>query len=205
MEPGLITNVEPPPHSESHTNIWIYLINTIKNKTSIKWISMKGQLIQSGGIPIFLLAYYNFLNWISVYLGSLGACAKWPCWPPSVLACVYTSRSSSLYLLTAVNLLHGAESSLRRRLSLSWLRNSPPFMEPQGVRPQKPTQWNLSRVSWIQYTSSHPTSLRYILILSSHLCLCPTCSLPVHVFQQNFACISHIPHACYLSFLSRPP
>jgi hypothetical protein len=32
METGAVTNVGPPPLSESHANIWIYPIYNFKNK-----------------------------------------------------------------------------------------------------------------------------------------------------------------------------
>lgn len=54
----------------------------------------------------------------------------------------------------------------------------------------KALYWTLSQVKWIQFTLSHPTSLRNILLLFSHLCLVSqvVSSIP----DQNSACISHI-------------
>jgi hypothetical protein len=46
-------------------------------------------------------------------------------------------------------------------------------------------QWSLSWARWIQSTSSHPISLRSILILSSHLRLGLPNSLPSRFFNQN--------------------
>jgi hypothetical protein len=51
----------------------------------------------------------------------------------------------------------------------------------------------------IQSTSSHPTSLRSILILSSHLFpRHPTGLLPFKFSNQYFVCISHLFHVRYM-------
>jgi len=42
---------------------------------------------------------------------------------------------------------------------------------------KKARQWTVTSAGWIQFTPSHPISLRSILILASHLCLCLTSGL----------------------------
>jgi hypothetical protein len=58
----------------------------------------------------------------------------------------------------------------------------------------RPCHRSITWAIWIQTTSSHPTSLRYILILSSHLCL----GLPSHLLDTRF------PHKVILNFLTSP-
>jgi hypothetical protein len=53
----------------------------------------------------------------------------------------------------------------------------------------------LSWARWIQSTAPNTVSLRFILILSSHLCLCSEWSLPFRLSNQNFVRISHLPNA----------
>jgi len=54
---------------------------------------------------------------------------------------------------------------------------------------------SLSWARWIQSTTSHPTSLRFILILSSLLCRGPASGLFPSVFPpKNFVCFCHLPH-----------
>jgi len=67
------------------------------------------------------------------------------------------------------------------------------------------SHWSLNSVRWIQYTPSHPISLRSILISMSHLCL----GLPSCIFFQDF--LTKILYAllsspmCYMSCPSHPP
>jgi hypothetical protein len=66
--------------------------------------------------------------------------------------------------------------------------------------------WSLSLVRSIQSTDSHPTSLRYILILSSCLRLgLPKWSLPFKFSNRNNRCISPLYHAYYMFHPYHPP
>jgi len=52
----------------------------------------------------------------------------------------------------------------------------------------------------------HLISLRSMLILSFHLCcLFSTCPIPFMFADQNFVCIPHRSHACYILCPSHPP
>jgi len=63
--------------------------------------------------------------------------------------------------------------------------------------------WSLSWSKWIQSTSSHTLSLRYILILSSHLCIGLPSSLCIQVFWpqlcMNFSSLWCMLHAMPIS------
>jgi hypothetical protein len=68
--------------------------------------------------------------------------------------------------------------------------------------------WSLSCAKCIQFAPTHPVSLRSILILSYNLRLgLPSGLFPFRFSDQNFLCISHLSHACYMprSCHSPPP
>jgi hypothetical protein len=69
-------------------------------------------------------------------------------------------------------------------------------------RVHKSHHWSLSSARCSQSTSFHPIFLRSILKLSPYLHLCLPSYLLFRLFDQNFVCISHHSHACYLP---RPP
>jgi hypothetical protein len=62
-----------------------------------------------------------------------------------------------------------------------------------------------SRASRIQFALSIPTSLRSILILSSHLSLGLPSALPFGPPNQNPVNTSPLPHACHMSRPPHPP
>jgi len=83
--------------------------------------------------------------------------------------------------------------------SLSYSTNTPPFM----VLEVSVFLWTLCWARWIQSTLSHPVSLTFILMLSSHLRLRP----PHYLFPLSFSTKSllHIPHLhkrapCFVHF-----
>jgi hypothetical protein len=87
------------------------------------------------------------------------------------------------YLLTysLPHSLHGAGYYLKRWLSLSLSKN---VLLSYGTRRfitvfTQARHWTLSRASWIQFAPSIPTSVRSILMLSSHLRL----GLPNNIFS----------------------
>jgi hypothetical protein len=55
--------------------------------------------------------------------------------------------------------------------------------------------WSLSWARWIQFTLLNTISLRFVLILSSHLCLVLQWSLPSRSSDQNFVHISQLMRA----------
>jgi hypothetical protein len=62
--------------------------------------------------------------------------------------------------------------------------------------------WSLSWARWIHCTSSHPISLRFVLILSSF----PRLGLPSGLFRsfdQNYVCFYHL-LVCHMPCPSRP-
>jgi hypothetical protein len=60
--------------------------------------------------------------------------------------------------------------------------------------------WSQSWARWIQSTHSHPISLRFILILSSNLCLRHPSSLSLQISRSEFCALFHI----YPRFLHAP-
>jgi hypothetical protein len=65
--------------------------------------------------------------------------------------------------------------------------------------------WSLFWGRCTQSTLFCPISLQSILILSFHLCLGLPSGLPFRFSDQNFVCISYLPHACYMCCPSHPP
>jgi hypothetical protein len=65
--------------------------------------------------------------------------------------------------------------------------------------------WSLSRARLIQSLTSHPTSLRSILILSSHLRLVLYSSLFPSGLPTKILYEFPSPHACYVPCQSHPP
>jgi hypothetical protein len=87
------------------------------------------------------------------------------------------------------NQLHAARVLLEKLAVTQLVKKFPPFYENWRFITMfmGACQWCLSWVTWIQSTYSQPISPRYILILSSHLCLSlpkglslPLRSLPSH-------------------------
>jgi hypothetical protein len=112
------------------------------------------------------------------------------------------SSNSKLHVLGQVegvnqptNQLHGAESSLGIRKLHSCSKNSQYFMEPGGSLPcsQEPAPGPYREPD--KSNSYHPISLRFILILSSHLYL----GLPCGLFPSCFP--TKILYAFLFSFM----
>jgi hypothetical protein len=57
--------------------------------------------------------------------------------------------------------------------------------------------WSLSWARWLQSTHFHTISLRSILMLSCHLCLCLSRVFSLQVFRPIF--YTHFSYACYMS------
>jgi hypothetical protein len=83
------------------------------------------------------------------------------------------------------NELHGTERCFRRHRLLSYSRIFQHFMETEDSLPfsQVALYWSLSRVRLIQSMAPHPSSVRSILMLSSHLHL----GLPGRLFSSGFS------------------
>jgi hypothetical protein len=64
--------------------------------------------------------------------------------------------------------------------------------------------WFLSWARWILSIPPHPISLRFSLILSSHLCVGLRGCL-FWLSHQNGKCITLLPHSCYMPYSSHPP
>jgi hypothetical protein len=65
--------------------------------------------------------------------------------------------------------------------------------------------WTLSWATWIQSVLSNPSSVRSLLILSSHLCLCIPNSLCHSGFPTKILYSFFISHVYYMSCPSHPP
>jgi hypothetical protein len=65
--------------------------------------------------------------------------------------------------------------------------------------------WSLSRPGWIQSTPPYSTSLRSILISSSHLCLGLPSGLPPSGFPTKTLHALLCSHACYMPCPFHPP
>lgn len=66
---------------------------------------------------------------------------------------VHTRAAQSKTTTAPLNSLARVDTHMWRLLSLSWSRNSPPFMGPTSITAfWKPRQWTLSCSSWIQST-----------------------------------------------------
>jgi hypothetical protein len=78
-------------------------------------------------------------------------------------------------------------------------------MKPKGLLSclQEPAT-RLSWASWLQFKSSPPISLGYILTIPIFLVTprCPKWSLPLRFSNYNLKCISCLSHPCYMP---RPP
>jgi hypothetical protein len=65
--------------------------------------------------------------------------------------------------------------------------------------------WPITWARCIQSAPFHPISLRSILILSSHPCLCfPSGHLPSD-FLTNILCTFHLSHMCFMPHPLHPP
>jgi hypothetical protein len=113
----------------------------------------------------------------------------------------WTFEISNSWATTSINKLHGTES-LRSHQSL--LKNFPIFYENRKfILFTRTRHWSLSWIRWIQSISSHPISLRSILILFSYLRIgllsgpfpsgSPTKTLNEFVFSTMHAtCSTHL-------------
>jgi hypothetical protein len=97
-----------------------------------------------------------------------------PFWPTSEFLYTITSRCSAHHT-DYLNYLHGAESFLKSRQSVSYSRISQHFTKTEGSF-TRPLHGSLFWATWIQSISSHLIYQRYILILSSNACYtsCPS-------------------------------
>jgi hypothetical protein len=94
--------------------------------------------------------------------------------------------------------LRGADFVLSSWRSLSWLRNSPPFIRIVITVLTAARLWILFWGKWIQSTHSRPIYLRFTLILFSHVRLRLLSCLFLGLFRQTFGCICYPPRACYM-------
>jgi hypothetical protein len=101
-------------------------------------------------------------------------------------------------------LIHGAKPFLRSRQMCSHSRNSQHFMEPEGSLPcsQEPSTGPYPEPD--RSSPTHPISLRFISILSTHLRWSSQRSLSLWLSHQYPTCIPS-PHSCYMPRPSHPP
>lgn len=89
--------------------------------------------------------------------------------------------------------LHGAESLFRNQHFLSWSKHAKHFVQTKCLLPYLQ---QYATCSSSEFTHFHLIYVRFILVLSSHLCL----GLSNYSFLQVFPsrlCISAVSHACH--------
>jgi len=125
----------------------------------------------------------RLLNWLHSDI-LLYTMRKWlQCGERTFLLLMWQNPTSSSTLNLFTHSLYGAGSSLNRWYLFSLWKNSLPYRTRRFITVfKKAYHWSLFRARWIQFTTSHPNSLRYILILFYRIRL----RLQLDVFPWSF-------------------